>query len=188
MVTAALHESTGVYRPLLDRFASLLLRRPLQEGSEHGVIRLERALRDPRGLPPVKGVVTPENSDSLFLVPLTLIRELAAGGGRNTWRDPLPEPWASLPAAEKERKAAEALALCLRDLGLPDPGIELIEVKNDRRFVLAYPSSPANKYWHYHLIGLERALRSRLGFVLELQLEDIADRNKRVERTKRAGG
>lgn len=185
MVTAALHESTGLYRPLLDRFASLLLRRPLQEGAEHGVIRLERALRDPQEAPPVKGVVTPENSDPLFSVPLKLIRELAARGGKNAWRDPLPEQWVSLPTEEKEKKAAEALALCLRELGLPDPGIELIGVKSDRRFVIAYPSSPANKYWHYHLIDFERALRARLGFELELQLEDIADRNKRVERTKR---
>jgi hypothetical protein len=188
LITAARHESTGIYRPLLDRFAALLLQRPLQEGAEHGVIRLERALRSPQEAAPVKGVVTPENSDPLFLVPLKLIRELVAEGGRNTWRDPLPAHWLSLPREDKEKKAAEALTQTLRDLGVPDPGVELVEVKNDRRFVVTYPSSPANKYWHYHLIDLERALRGRLGFELELQLEDIADRNKRVERTKRTDG
>jgi hypothetical protein len=187
MVTAALHESKGTLRPMLDRLAALLVGRPLQEGVEHGVIRLERSLRDPQAAPPVKGVVTPENADPLFVICLRLVRGLAAGG-ENAWRDPLPEQWLSLVEEEKSRQAAAALKAALADLGLPDPGLELVGLKSQRRLVVTYPSSPANKYWHYHLIDLERALRARLGFDAEIQLEDIADRNKRVERTKRAEG
>lgn len=187
LVTAARHESSGIYRPLLDRFSALLIGRPLQEGADHGVIRLERSLRDPQAAPPVKGVITPENSDPIFLFSLKLIRGLA-GGGESAWRDPLPDRWLALPEEEKSRQAASALTAALADLGLPDPGLELVGLKSQRRLVVTYPSSPANKYWHYHLIDLERALRARLGFEAEIQLEDIADRNKRVERTKRANG
>lgn len=187
MVTAALHESAGVFHPLLDRFAAILVGRPLREGVEHGVIRLERSLRDPQAAPPVKGVVTPENSDPLFLFCLKLIRGFASAG-ESSWRDPLPEKWLNLPEEEKSRWAASAIKAALADLGLPDPGLEIVGLKNQRRLVVTYPPSPANKYWHYHLIDLERALRARLGFEAEIQLEDIADRNKRVERTKRAEG
>lgn len=186
IVVEAFHEGKGVHAPLLDCFVEALLGRSLAEGAEHAVIRLERQLRDPREAPPVPGLVTPENSDPLFRDLQALIRTLAAPAEASSWVDPVPPAWMALSLEEKMAAALSAIHGALARLSLADPGLELLGVKNEKRFVISYPAGEAHRHWHHHLIELERALRRELGFEAELQLSDLSDRNRRVERTQRA--
>jgi hypothetical protein len=186
-ITAGLHESAGILAPVLDQLVGIILGLPLGEAADHGLIRLEKALRSEREPPPVSGVITPENADPCFGLPGKLLRALRPERGEvNTWREGLPEWWRALSEPDRLNKAASALQASIAKLKLDDPGIEVAGIKGDHRFVISYPAAPANKYWHYHLIELERAVRKELGFAAELQCEDIADRNRRVERTNRS--
>lgn len=182
----------GFERVLMDVFCEILCDRPLQEGAEHGVIRLEAFLRDRTQVHPVKGLLTPENADPSFVLPTQLVREafsqfLAKTGQdfkRNFWRDPVPSSWLELPYETKLKEAQNLMNAGSRTLGLQED-IQVTEIKNDTRFVLAYNQMPGKPDFGRHMIKLELWLRAQMNFQVELQLESIEDRNRRVERTKR---
>lgn len=193
LVTQAKHAGfKGAERAVMDRFCSQLERRSLQEGFEHGAIRTEVSLRDPSKPPKVKGLVTADTADPVFHTPIKLIREIwknyvnAKGEkpGRNFWRDPVPGAWLALEVPEKMKRAQIALTECGREFGL-QPDVLVTNVLNDTRFVLSYKQAADKPDFGRHMIKLERKLREKFGFEVELQLESIEDRNRREERTKR---
>lgn len=193
LVTQARHTGfVGPYRALFDAFCEVLTRRTIQEGAEHGVIRLEAALRDETLPRQVKGLLSPEIADSMFERPLHLIRQAFASYvvkaevkvGRNFWRDPIPADWLALSPEEKIVHAQRRVLEGCKELGLQQD-VQVVEIKNDTRFVLSYIQNKEMPDFGRHMIKLERGLRKKLSFEVELQLESIDDRNKRVERTKR---
>jgi len=192
-VQSARHSGfAGVLQVVMDAFCDVLVARPVQEGSEHGVIRLEALLRTGDRPGRVKGLFTPEMGDPIFAIPSKLIREIfneyrkTAGGElqRNFWRDPVPKPWKAMSSIAKlERAQGLVTKGCIR-LGL-QMSVQVIDIKNDTRLVLSYTQDPTKPNFGHHMIKLERWLRSELGFEVELQLESIEDRNKRVQRSGR---
>lgn len=171
----------GQERILMDLFCGILIGRSLQEGRDHGVIRLENLLRDPND-PPVPGLVTPENASSHFLLPLRLIRELFSKSGlsaqnRNTWKDPVPLSWLDLTEEQRFEIASSRLRAGCKALRLQQD-VEFVEIKNLTRFVFTYKQDPKFRDLGQAMIELERWLRADLKVPLELQLENIEDRNR----------
>jgi hypothetical protein len=176
----------------MDRFCSVLIKRPLQEGAEHGAIRLEALLRDPAKPTKVKGLLTADTADQIFHKPIQLARQLwhdyvlakKIEPKRNFWRDPVPQTWLGLSAEERMKQAQMALTEGCREFGL-QVDVLVTEIKNNTRFVLSYKQAADKPNFGWHMIKLERWLRNKFGFEVELQLESIEDRNRREERTKR---
>ena len=193
IVKEAKHQGfVGAERALIDSFCEVLIQRPLQEGAEHGPIRLEVALRDPSKAPRVKGLLTPETADPIFATPTKLVRQLWQSyveakklePKRNFWRDPVRASWLELPFEDKMKQAQIALTEGCREAAL-QVDVLVTDIKNETRFVLSYKQNPEKPDFGRHMIKLERWLRTKLGFEVELQLESIEDRNRREERTKR---
>lgn len=195
VVSLALHErARGPYRALLDRLCYFLKGRPIQEGAEHAVIRLENSLREEGYAPKGKGIILPQNADAMFQPCLKLVREIFsnyretanASIVRNEWRDPLPAGWISSPIEQRKNDVESALRTLCESRGLQDVVVSVVDVKNEKRFVLAYQQQAgAQNNFAYALIQLEKKLRTLFGLELELQLESLEDKNKREGRTKR---
>jgi hypothetical protein len=183
---------TGFNRPLMDAFCQNLVNRSLHEGAEHGGIRLEAMLRDPSKPAKVKGLLTPETADPMFALPQKLVRQLFADYvkankievKRNFWRDPVPEEWLALSPEEKLIQAQRILNEGCAELGLQSD-VVITEIKNNTRLVLNYKQDKSKPDFGRNMIKLERWLRAKMQFEVELQLESIEDRNRREERTKR---
>jgi hypothetical protein len=184
--------STGPERTIMDSFCTVLIGRPLQEGAEHGAIRLETLLRDHSKAIKVKGLLTPETADPIFALPGKLVRQIWTSyvntqgetPGRNFWRDPVPASWLALSPEEKLKQGQIKLTAAAREFGL-QVDVLVTEIKNDTRLVLSFKQNPDKPDFGRHMIKLERWLRAQMGFEVELQLESIEDRNRREERTKR---
>ena len=70
---------TSIERRLLERLCPILEGKPIIEASDHSVIDLEINLRDHSLSAPVPGVIMPENTDSMFALPIQLVRDLLRG-------------------------------------------------------------------------------------------------------------
>ncbi len=193
LVKEAKHKGfTGTQRALMDAFCVVLQGRTLHEGAEHSGIRLEAYLRDPSKPMKVKGLLTPETADTIFAVPQKIVRQLFADFvtaekievKRNFWRDPVPAQWKDLPYEDKVKEAQKIFVQGCTELDL-QTDVTVTEIKNDTRLVINYKQDKAKLDFGRHMIKLERWLRAKMNFEVELQLESIEDRNRREERTKR---
>jgi hypothetical protein len=193
MVRDAKHTRfTGVNRPLMEAFCQVLVNRPLHEAAEHSGIRLEAMLRDPSKPSKVKGLLTPETADPMFALPVRLIRQIFGDYvkankievTRNFWRDPVPAEWLALSPEDKVKEAQKIFNEGCVGFGL-QTDVVITEIKNDTRLVLNYKQDKTKPDFGRHMIKLERWLREKMHFEVELQLESIEDRNRREERTKR---
>ena len=79
-------------RPV-ETLCGILENKPMQECSDHAVIRLEFALRDHAAPRPVAGIVQSENADPAFALPQRLVRAWRRPSARR--RAALPRPTAS---------------------------------------------------------------------------------------------
>ena len=183
--------ATGYAKAILDVLAGQLLNRPFQEGSEHGMIRTMNLLRDQNIPLHIKGLVTPENADQNFHMPLQLLRTAYKGYReknpmiKNEWRDAIAANWLAMPISERIQAAQKEMIHQAQKMGLQTTGVEIVQIKNDTRLVLSLRQDPKLPSFGNKLIQMERALRNKFGAELEFQVEGVEDRNKRVERSGR---
>lgn len=84
----------------------------------------------------------------------------------------------------QNESAKASLKACCKLLGLQEDA-ELIDVKENDRFVLSYTQSPNHPDFGKNMIKLERLMRHTMGIVIDLRLEAVEDKNKRLQRTGR---
>lgn len=92
--------------------------------------------------------------------------------------------WIQLDESSQASQAQGALTICCRFMGLQED-VQVIEVKDNDRFVLSYEQDPTKPDFGKHMIKLERLMKQALGVVVDLRLEskeDLAKRKKRRER------
>lgn len=82
------------------------------------------------------------------------------------------------------KRAQIAVTEACREYGL-QVDVLVTEIKNNTRFVLSYKQAADKPDFGRHMIKMERWLRMKFGFEVELQLESLEDRNRREDRTKR---
>lgn len=130
-ITAAAWDgpAAGPLAAALDTLCGLLRGLPLQEARDHGLVRLEYALREPQAPHAINGIILPQNADPLFRLPALLLQRLFADyqtstGYRETpnFFDPGVAPdWAALAPAQRVERVQAALASA--------PGLEAGDVE-----------------------------------------------------------
>lgn len=191
-IAAARHQGAlGDQRAFLDALCRLAEGRPLRELSEHGLIYLEHELADPTIPHAIRGLLTPENADPLFAWGQSLVRDVygqyrqTAGeeNQKNFW-SPRPSPtWMGLGPVDRHKRVQAALLESLKELGLTDIKVELVEITNATRLVLSVAEAASKQAFGHQLMRVERWMKARLEPQLELILESLEDRNKRIGRT-----
>jgi hypothetical protein len=167
-------------RALLDVFCDLITGLPLLEAAQHGILRLEAALRDPAAPPPVPGIILPRAAHPRFALPAALIAQALAtyrarSGYAEVRIDYHPAPGPQWQAASPTARAAAITAVLAAS---PPPGVTLAAIERAVRIVLRLPdhlSSPARQSL---LMTLERAIRAAVDPRLEVHAEERKDRNK----------
>ena len=195
IVVAARHRgAAGSLRGLLDGLCELLAGRPFREGRDHAVIRLEARLRERAAPAPARGVVTPRTADPAFSAPQRMVRaaysewaqKTGAKPGWNFWDDRPAQAWLALPAEEKLARSKAAVLEGCRELDVPASGVEVLDLLNDCRIVLAATPQTIQPSFASRMMKLESLIKARLDARIELQLESLEDRNRRADRTQRS--
>lgn len=92
--------------------------------------------------------------------------------------------WIKLEETQQHSAAKAFLRAGCMVLGLQED-VELIGVKDNDRFILAYNQDPEKPEFSRNMIKLETLMRQTMGVVVDLRLEAKADKNKRTTRTGR---
>lgn len=93
--------------------------------------------------------------------------------------------WNRLEVSTQNEDAKSFLKMACNVLGLQE-NVELVDVKDNDRFVLHYEQSLSHPDFGRNMIRVETLMRQLMGVVVDLRLEAKEDRNKRKERTGRA--
>jgi hypothetical protein len=192
-IVGAKHSSaSGTLRVLLDQFCAEITGLPIQEASEHGVLKLEYRLRD-KSLPhEMPGILTPKNTDPVFQVALDLVREIFQKYRkstnyeftRNFYVDVVQPSFAQLSKDEKIQKIQTTLNKVCQELGLQED-VEVVDFKPDARAVLSYKQAKDKPNFGKYMLKVECSMQNLLEPRLELVLESVDDANKRKERSVR---
>lgn len=105
--------------------------------------------------------------------------------GWNFWDYEPAADWLALPPAERLARAKTAIADGCRTLKVPPQGIEVLELLNGCRIVLAAAPETIKPSFALQMIKLEGLAKKALDPRIELQLESLEDRNRRAARTDR---
>ena len=174
-------------RGLLETLCGILENKPMQECSDHAVIRLEFALRDHAAPRPVAGIVQSENADPAFALPQRLVRALAAAFGEKTGRasaanrfvPPAPDSWQKLSDAQR------AVALQAMIDGHPaGRGVHVNQVEGGHRAVVSFEIELDSAGKQGRLAQLETWLKEEIDNSFQLLLAAKKDQN--IARTKGA--
>ncbi len=189
---------SGFVNPLrcfVDSVCEIIKEKSLQEASEHGLVRLDYALRNEKTTSEKVGLFNAELVEPCLQVTNQLLRDLFRQNlefnedkkiALNYWRDQIPQFWLEKSEADKIKVIVEALPTILNQESLNSDVIEIVKIRHETRVVVAIRPQPHQKNIGHHLIKIERELQKNTGLPLELQLESLEDRNKRIERTQRA--
>ena len=91
--------------------------------------------------------------------------------------------WNRLEVSTQNEAAKQSLKVCCKLLGLEE-NVELIDVKENDRFVLQYQQDPNMPDFGKNMIRLETLMRQTLGVVVDLRLEAKSDLNRMGNRAK----
>ncbi len=178
---------TTLQRGLLQMLCSILENKPMQECSDHALIRLEFALRDHSAPLPVPGIVQPENADPAFSLPQRLVRGLAAAFREKTGHPQAANRFVtSAPLAwQKLSDAERAAALQTMIDGHPaGAGVHVTQVESGQRGVVSFEIELDNAGKQSRLAQLENWLKEEIDNSFQLLLEPKKDQN--IARTKGA--
>jgi hypothetical protein len=167
-------------RGLLQTLCGILENKPMQECSDHALIRLEFALRDHSSARPVPGIVQPENADPAFALPLRLVRGLAAAFREKTGRVPAANRYAtSAPVAWQELSDAERAAAlqAMIDAHPAGGGVHVNQVEGVHRGVVSFEMELDSAGKQARLAQLETWLKEKIDNSFQLLLEARRDQN-----------
>lgn len=169
-----------VQRGLLHMLCGILENKPMQECSDHAVLRLEFALRDHTAPRPVPGIVQAANADPAFALPHCLVRALAAAfcektghvAAANRFVPSAPDSWQKLTDAE--RGAALQAMIDGHPVGA---GVHVNQVEGSHRAVVAFEIELDSAGQQGRLAQLESWLKDEIDNSFQLLLEARRDQN-----------
>jgi len=187
-IVSAAHD--GVADPaegrVFDAFCQVLQGLPIQEAADHAGHHVLARLRDPKGPPPVAGIVTPWNADPLYRRPLRLIRRIRAdyaarqpgASVENFWNPAISKDWLRLDQAGQRARVEEILGDFLADQGLDAGAMVAVGVETSIRVLVAFSEDVGYERKPGLLMAFERQLRAVTGDRLEVFAEEMADGNR----------
>jgi hypothetical protein len=189
VVQATHRGAIGAERAILDLLCARAIQRPIRDLSEHGLISVEYEMRDPQVSHEVKGLLTPENADPSFQLPLQLARGIykkyielhGSEDGKNFWSPRPQEDWQKLGPIEKHKRTQKALLDACATLNLKSEGVEIVEIRDSTRVIISVAAEDKQDFGNL-MIQMERILKRTLEPQLELLLESLEDKNKRLNR------
>ena len=182
---AAHHGAAGpVARTVLDALCAEIEGLPIQEASDHGVIRLEFALRHKAAIP-VPGVVTPGGADPAFRNAeawlrraMAAYREITGHAAIDNDFDAGPAAaWRALPRRARLDRLMSACAEVCQAAGWPENAVAVADIEYDVRVVVELRGPLASGDCEAYLMRLERAIKDRVDPRLELYLAERNDAN-----------
>ncbi len=187
VIRRAAHQgaSSAVDRALLDQFCRLVETLPIQEASDHGVIRLEHRLRDKNQARPVAGIVIPEAAGQAFLPPQRLIRAALAlyrdrsgySDSKNEF-DPRPSAeWLALSEQQRRQRLDAAIAEIAAEAGFSPVEVEVTAIEHGLRVVVRFLGSLAAADRQGHMLIMETGIKEKVDGRLELYQEELKDGN-----------
>lgn len=187
--------TSDVQRGLLEVLCEIVIDRPIQDCAEHSVISLEHKLRDPLWPHAVSGILSPENADPAFQLPMRLVRELgraycrAAGYvfEQNFYEPPASSTWRKLSQEAKYASVKAVLTEMLASLHLSPADVALMSVGRDDRVWLDFTGALPGQVKGHFLMRIEAALKARVEERLHVYTADRKDLNK-IRRLAGAAG
>ena len=187
---ASFHGSvTDVQRGLLEVMCAIMEGKPIQECNDHAVIRLEYHLRDHSQPAPMPGIVTPQNADPAFALPLHLVRNLLGCYRKKTgyqdtenfYDQPASAGWRALSREERLARVRTAIENHPAGRGVQVLGFEVVN-----RVIVDFDGSIGDTKQE-KLMELEFHLKQIVESTLQLYLQPEVDQNKirRIKETPR---
>ena len=185
IISQASHQgcSSILQKGVLDEFCRIITDLPLLEAADHGVILLENQLRDISFNRPVTGVVLPKNANSIFKLPLLLIREILLQYRKVTKFDSdinnyLHEPsteWTRLSNKEQFNRLSELLVEFCEQFSFQAKDIELVKISKNGKAVITMNDIIFKKEIPKYIMQLEEVIQIRLEPTLKLYLQEKKD-------------
>ncbi len=176
-------EASPAEQGLMDAFCGLLEGVTVQEASDHSCIYLEDRLRDYSLEPPVAGVVTPENADPLFRLPMEIVRGLLeAYRDRTGYSDtenffvrPPSDEWKALSKDEKILKLKGVFDDVPYEGARSGGILDIVEISDDFKVTVRFRAELESLKKQELLMKLERAAKANLDDTLQLSMEELKD-------------
>jgi len=171
---------SAVQRVLMECLCAIMEGKPLQECADHATIFVERCLRDPNAIPPVPGVVTPENADPAFALPQSLVRELLGQchpptGDRSTenfYDRPVGASWAAFSTHQR----SEAVERVLRNQNMSSH-VAVLGIDGLKRVIVSFTTESSSGERQTLLARLEAELHRTVEPTLQVVAQAKADTN-----------
>lgn len=178
-------EAGPLERGLLNATCHILEGITLTEASDHGILRLEDALRDEKLHRPTGGIVIPEKVEPAFGLPLELMRGLLAdyrrkdpeAGKVNFFVPAFSERWTGLSEAERIAEVARATEGFLREMDLGPETLKIERIDGQGRVTVAVQEDLDVHFKGELLLKLERFLDKNLEENLHLYMSELLDKN-----------
>ena len=178
--------SDPIEEAILERLCCLIEGLPLQEISDHSVIKLEYELRDPTERPPIKGISNIFNMDKLFDLPkklsrglLEIYREKTGYRSVTNFFDEAPSRlWADLPEAERKKKVQASIDRFALRMGIEDVKIVASNIEKDIKVHVSFEPEIQAAEQARLMMQLEIELRKEVEKEIQLYVESSRDRNK----------
>jgi hypothetical protein len=176
-------EASPAEEGLMDAFCGLLEGVTVQEASDHACIYLEDRLRDYSVEPPVTGVVTPENADPIFRLPIEIVRSLLEAyrdqtgysDTENFFIHPPSDAWKYLSNDEKIHKLKEVFDDLPLEGAQPGGIVDVVEINDDFKVTVRFRAELESLKKQELLMKLERAAKANLDDTLQLSMEELKD-------------
>jgi hypothetical protein len=171
-------------RRALDKLCTIVVGRPLQEAGDHGAIYAADAL--PADRAPVRGIRTPRNAGSDFVLAERLLRQVHAsarqhfniGHRENGWYLRPSANWLAQDETAQASSIKPIIASFLRTNGLRDGDIFISRIEGGTRVIVGFSEHVIYRMKPKLMMTLEQQLRRETGNPLELFMDEMKDANK----------
>ena len=170
---------------LLEQFCALITGLPILEAADHGVARLEFALRGGYSKRSVQGIVLPGTVDQRFALLQAVIRNILSEYRRiasysnvsNDYDIGPSDFWLDCSDQERKHQLQAVYASILGKMGLSSTEIEILDIEYDVRVLVRLSGQLAKLETDKQalLMDLEQAMAEQIDERLELYLEPIRD-------------
>ena len=173
-------------KALLNRLCSLIESMPIQEASDHGMVKLEYDLREHKSERPITGICHFYSYDKVFDTPKILMRNLYAiykdkvkvQEGSNSFTPEQGSFWKETTSDdERIQRVKKELKEIIAELKCKDLSLDVTKATLEGRVHLRALSTISPVILSGYLLSIERMIRARLEKSISLYMEPKADSN-----------
>lgn len=172
-------------RAVLEAFCHLIEGLPIQEASDHGIIRLEYSLRE-KTIRPVPGILNVFNMDPILQFPNQLMRDLLANYSqqvglkdtKNFWTQMASKDWRELSdegRVQKVQKFIDENSARFFPIGTT---VRVSQIEQVIKISVLFEGALTSHDKAKGLMGMERVAREQIEGRIQFYMDSVKDRNK----------